>query len=674
MKQLHHEDLLNINEDFKTLTQLITEEKSPLTLCQDVNTLLKRIVDHDPDLAVYEDHVRKSVVRQLLISVAKMYSSISIDRLQKMFFDGWTARQIEDLILQMVEEGFIWCRMSHRDNMCYFRAPDRLERDSFMQKYLANLADKLNTLYDRELAREHSARNKFFDNVRHGVQDDDRKIVVRHAKIIQTSKLANRKQGMQKWLKNQTKMQNKWTAQDALRKETERIHQLKIQEKKKRAVEQQKERQAKEAARVAKLQLKKVQKVVGADLVSDKKKKKLDLLFKDNEPTTKEAIEAVTVNYLQSIKDAQEEKKLNELKFQDYFVRACRLEEIPKLHKQYRKEAEQKQEEIQVAYESEVEKQRDSHEAAVKLKKVFLQSQKQGHVNLFQQRLEARREEQYQRAKNIQDEQKRQWEERQEKQKRQQQSKREQQQNDYKRKQEAQLKAQEERVAQQQEAQRRAAERAADQRESQQQQQQAPPVRRQPTPQQAPPRGRFQDDNQAPVRRTAPETAPPTASAGGGWNTIGTRRGRPKFTNSKKSEQVAARDRQEAERTQQPARPAPPARQTQGGWRNRQQQPEAGQAGGSIRAPAPATRNIRPAAPKTQSIRRAAPTQTQGGAPRKTRGNFAPLEPTPQRTLRRTNQAGERPLRGDPTRGGPNQQSMRAGRTQMRSGNPRQGR
>ena len=54
-----------------------------------------------------------------------------------------------------------------------------------------------------------------------------------------------------------------------------------------------------------------------------------EILNDEGAEASKAAIDTLTVDYLQQIKAAQEEQTMEHLKFQDYYVRACRIEEIP---------------------------------------------------------------------------------------------------------------------------------------------------------------------------------------------------------------------------------------------------------------------------------------------------------------------------------------------------------
>jgi len=425
--------------DFKHLEQLLIKDTSPLSLCQDVGKCMKRIIEQNPapqdkkiyNLANYKKSIEKAAVRKLLLSVSKMYSTIKIERLQKMFFEDWNQRQIEDLIIEMVDKKFLWCRMSHKEGMCYFRAPDRLERNRFMQTYLSNLGHRMNTLYMKELARkDHTqTRRALFDDVRDGVQGDQN-ILGRRVKRI--GKLRHNSEEMQKILRIKARQQSRmerYMEKDKVRRDTEQLQKMKQKQKAERDRLEQEEKRAREAQLMAKRQIQKVQQAVSEDVqkLAQSSGAKLDLLIKGNQGESElmdsKAVEKLTVDYLSNIKEAQEVKRQTELRAFDYSVRAERLEEIPLLHAQYRKEADKVGEEMMERYQEEVQRKRTEHEMNMKLKK--LAATTRGHTNFFLRRFEERREEEYQRAKRIQDQNKSEHEARQRERKKAQREKRE---------------------------------------------------------------------------------------------------------------------------------------------------------------------------------------------------------------------------------------------------------
>merc|ERR1719350_2025506 len=135
------------------------------------------------------------------------------------------------------------------------------------------------------------------------------------------------------------------------------------------------------------------------------------------------AVEKLTVDYLENIKEAQELKRQNELRMFDYSVRAQRREEIPLLHEQYRKEAREIEEEMMEAYQQEVARKSAEHQRNKQLKQ--LATVTKAHTALFLKRFTERREEDYQKAKRIQDQNKSEHERRQADRKRLQREKRE---------------------------------------------------------------------------------------------------------------------------------------------------------------------------------------------------------------------------------------------------------
>merc|ERR1712224_948891 len=90
----------------------------------------------------------EATAQKLLCQISEMYSTISFKRLKRMFFDNWNQRRIEDLVIELVEKNYIWCRMSHSEGILVFRAPERLERSNFMKNYLPKLANNLNRIYN----------------------------------------------------------------------------------------------------------------------------------------------------------------------------------------------------------------------------------------------------------------------------------------------------------------------------------------------------------------------------------------------------------------------------------------------------------------------------------------------------------------------------------------------
>jgi len=409
---------------------------------------VKRIIQKNPapkekkiyNLENYQNGIENATVRKLLLSVSKMYSSIKIERLRQMFFDDWDQRRIETLVIEMVEEKFLWCRMSHQEGMWYFRAPDRLERNFFMQTYLSNLGHQMNTLYNKELARKDhtSIRKALFDNVREGVKKDDTCLVSRN--VLITGLLKNSEE-MQKIMKQQAKRERnlaKMKDQERIRTDTERLQKLKRKQRLEQEQKEQEIRRGQEARALAQRQIKKVKEAVGEDVLKRVEQSKLNLLFNqkaekgEQEILDSKAVESLMVEHLQNIKESQEQKRIEELKSYDYFVRACRKEEVPLLHRKYREEAEDRQEEIERDFLNEVNRKREEHEKRIALKTLSLKLQR--HTDWFVHRFNMRREEQYKQAKRIQDEQHEEHLKKQERQKRHNAEKRQQQQQEYKEK------------------------------------------------------------------------------------------------------------------------------------------------------------------------------------------------------------------------------------------------
>jgi len=671
--------------DFKHLEQLLIKDTSPLSLCQDVAKCMKRIMEQNPppkekkiyNLSNYKKSIEKAAVRKLLLSVSKMYSTIKIERLRKMFFEDWNQRQIEELIIEMVDQKFLWCRMSHQQGMCFFRAPDRLERNRFMQTYLSNLGHRMNTLYNKELARKDhtSTRRALFDDVRNGVTSDQ-EILLERVSVI--GKLRHNSEEMQKILRIKARHQarvERYMAKDQVRRDTEQLQKMKQKQKAERDRLEQEEKRAREAQRMAKKQIRKVQQAVSVEVqkIAQSSGAKLDLLIKGKEGEATElmdskAVEKLTVDYLSNIKEAQEQKRQEELRKFDYTIRAFRREEIPLLHEQYRKQASQSEDEMMEKYQKEVQRKREEHDNNVRLKKQAMAVLK--HTNLFMKGFQERREEEYQKAKRIQDQNKSEHERKQADKKRFQREKRERQMREIKMQQLKQMQTKQAAskpsqapppVASTSPRARPASpapQVAPPQRRPEPVRQQSlrsePPVRA-PQPQMPPPR--QEPVNLPPPRvERQPPAQPQSGSESNQWRRQQVKqpeRRRLRFVNSKKKEADAEAGA--------PAKP-PPVRGP--GLR---QSPRAGVSSGagmagSIRPPAP--QNVRPANP--QNIRPSRPNSVRPQAPAQTRSI------RPQQPLRPQRPASVRPSGSNSVRPAPPQQTMRpmAGRpmsTQQRA-------
>eukprot|EP00494_Astrolonche_serrata_P032006 UN32275 len=170
MRQLEYEELLDVTDDLRNLRTLICDKFAPLTLCKEVTEILDKIMAANPQFERYREPIKSACANRLIIQISEMYSTCPFEKIKNLFFEDWTQRRIEKLIIDIVDEGYIWCRMSHQRGICIFRPPDRLERNTFMKEYLAKLSIKLTGLYENQWAPVGGVnRQVLFDDVRKGV-------------------------------------------------------------------------------------------------------------------------------------------------------------------------------------------------------------------------------------------------------------------------------------------------------------------------------------------------------------------------------------------------------------------------------------------------------------------------------------------------------------------------
>eukprot|EP00492_Amphilonche_elongata_P005528 TRINITY_DN82_c0_g1_i11.p1 TRINITY_DN82_c0_g1~~TRINITY_DN82_c0_g1_i11.p1 ORF type:complete len:439 (+),score=114.19 TRINITY_DN82_c0_g1_i11:117-1319(+) len=280
--------------------------------------------------------MKNACARKLISAVSSMYKSIPMQRLLDMCFEDWTQPDLESMLLELTQQKVIWCSMSHKHQMCTFRAPPRITRNTFMRTYFSNAASEMQRLLSDAGMVKQPNREEIFGNIRKYIESDGKEIAKRSEQNTKKREKADYKTRFRKYVDRNKKKEELWKQQS---KRLRREEELKAQRLKEMKVQQEKEKQEKAAneARVkATKQLELVTKAVKGKIkektkVGTKKLKKI--LNTSDENASKAAIDTLTVDYLQQIKAAQEEAHLETLKFQDYYVRACRREEIPLIRK-----------------------------------------------------------------------------------------------------------------------------------------------------------------------------------------------------------------------------------------------------------------------------------------------------------------------------------------------------
>lgn len=614
IKQLEQEDIYDLlNENFSRIRQIMLENHSPLNLCSEVVRVMDAIIDANPELDVYMEPMKKAAARKLVISVSQMYKVITFERLQQMFFEGWQQSDVEKLLLEMTEEGSIWCRLSHMHGTCNFRAPDRLSRNTFMRTYFSKLSSTVAAMKVSELRNEPDLRHSFFDKVRSLTTEDEKIVAGRIVTVEEQRKKHDHTERFKNYLKHQKRIHEKKAKIDEREAKKAEL----AMKKQMQAKSKEKENQAAEAAAMAKNQAKRQLRIVSKlsktkvkARTKDVTKKLQQILNADTEDTSKAAIDAIAVEYLTQNKEAQEAEYQEYLKRFDYFVRACRLEEIPLLKKKIAEDAANHMEDQLEAYTEHVAETRAEYDAQLELKRVFLIMQ--AHTDYFKEKFFSRREEEFQRSKAIQLEEK---------------AKHDQARADMKRKIEEKKKAQQEinrlekeKLMRQEEEQRKLESRNS---------LTASPVmvpRPQDLPKEAP---RPADANKMgpprwstngmPVRAAAPQRSePPSRPAepteNDNWRVATNKRSRtgpPRFTNSRKKEMETAPPVENKEPSRLIRPPANtverPSGRTQivksnkkGGWRERQRMKEQG----VIDPAAEALKRVRPESPASSSSSR----------------------------------------------------------------------
>jgi len=407
LKQLEYEDLLDLSEDLKMLRKVIISDFSPLSLCKMVGGLLKSIVEKSPKLETYVNPIEQATARKVVLSISKMYSTITFERLHSMFFGGWTQRQIEELIIEMVHKNFIWCRMSHQDRMFYFRPADRINRDSFMKQYLAKMVSTINNLCDKELPSIGQGVNRaqFYNHVRENLRYDQNEVGHRAyiiAKAISaTEKVSKAKKEIERFNKGRNAhMQNKQRMMEEKKMQVQR--QQDEERRRKRLKEEEARRQAKEKAQS---QLRKVDLL----LQKNRKMKKSNVRISADTlmQTTGEdvgAIKEVVINVIQETKDQIQKKQLEELRQHDYAVREWRKAEIPLLHKKYKEEAADSSEDKIGEWKKQVNQLQEEHNQKTAIKKLYMLTT--NHSAFFYNKFQSRREDNYKQRMDIWTEQK----------------------------------------------------------------------------------------------------------------------------------------------------------------------------------------------------------------------------------------------------------------------------
>jgi len=390
---------------FSEIQKVMMNDHSPLTLCSEVMRIMKQIVEANEDLAVYMEPMKQACARKLIVSVSKMYKSIPMTRLLEMItFDDWARPDVESLLLDLTRQKVIWCSMSHKFGMCSFRAPPRIQRSAFMRTYFADVASEMKSQMQKEKnVAEGKHRGDFFENIREFLKGDDAKIKVRAEKNTQKRARSDYTQRFRKWVEK-TDMNQKREKENKVKK-TQKLQMIAEKEKRLKAIEEQMKRDkaAEEARKKAKKQLKIVSKVVKGRVKTQTKvgNKKLKKILNNDDPeVSKAAIDTWTVDYLESIKAAQEKQAQDYLTHTDYFVRACRKEEIPLIRKQNAEIANNSSGDQMEEYQKAMVKFKEEHEETLKVKR--LATNLRAHTDFFKKHLEERREEHFQAAQAIQ--------------------------------------------------------------------------------------------------------------------------------------------------------------------------------------------------------------------------------------------------------------------------------
>jgi len=404
--QLEKEEISDgLPQVFSEIQKVMMSDNSPLTLCSEVMRVMNQIIEANEDLAVYMEPMKQACARKLIVSVSKMYKSIPMDRLLKMItFDDWSRPDVESLLLDLTRKKVIWCSMSHKFGMCSFRPPPRIQRSAFMRTYFADVASKMKSQMEKEEnVAEGKNRGEFFEKIREFLKNDDKTITQRAEKNTQKRARSDYTQRFRKWVKKTDENQKK--AKENNVKRTQKQQMLAEKEKRLKAIQEQMKRDkaAEEARLKAKKQLKIVSKVVKGKVKTKTKvgtKKLKKILNNDDPEVSKAAIDTWTVDYLESIKAAQEAQAQEYLTHNDYFVRACRKEEIPLIRKQNAEIANNSSTDQMEEYKKVWAKLKEEHDEKLKVKS--LASRVRAHTEYFAKHLEERRERHYQAAKAIQ--------------------------------------------------------------------------------------------------------------------------------------------------------------------------------------------------------------------------------------------------------------------------------
>jgi len=418
LRQLEYEDLLDLTEELKMLRKVIVSDFSPLSLCKTVGGLMKAIVEKQPKLERYAKTMEEATARKLIISISKMYSTITFERLHKMFFSDWTQRQIEELIIEMVQKNFIWCRLSHQDKMCFFRPAERINRDSFMKNYLARMVSTVNSLCEKELPYlgQGESRAQFYDSVRNALKFDKDEVNHRVSiitKAIKETELVNK---MKKEVQNYEKNKSAWKLNKKKLEEEKRMAEQRQKEEERMRVKLKENEEMKKAREKASAQLKKVNLLLEKNTKMKKSKKQKaaeDILMQPGEDVV--AIKEVVINVIQETKDKIQKRMQEELRQHDYAVREWRKAEIPLLHEKYKHEAKDSHEDKIAEWTKQVAQLKEEHDRKLKVKKLY--NSTQDHAKLFYKKFETRREDNFKQAMDIWTEQKEKHEEKQRKRK-----------------------------------------------------------------------------------------------------------------------------------------------------------------------------------------------------------------------------------------------------------------
>eukprot|EP00730_Choanoeca_flexa_P001158 TRINITY_DN10507_c0_g2_i1.p1 TRINITY_DN10507_c0_g2~~TRINITY_DN10507_c0_g2_i1.p1 ORF type:complete len:1047 (+),score=377.33 TRINITY_DN10507_c0_g2_i1:41-3181(+) len=370
-----------VNPKLKDLFSLLEEEFHPLQLCQKTQPIFEFLAG-DAKFEQYVKPLQYVVVMRLLKQLSQLYTTLKLDRLVNLV-PFCSRDELETIIIQAVQDKVLSLRINHVTQSIYFGVNPFAVQENTLDagpRLQAVQADNMNRqlttlsrrLYEAMTMIEPTAQQERDVSRRQALLDGiDKKIAHEHMEILQRRRvIEERKEELEaeQTQRQRQEMENQQKATEALkRNEAERLAR-EAEKRERRRLEEEKAQLAKERALEKLEQVKKT--ASGARAVANIADEQLEQL-------SAEEIEAAQLK--QKAKEMREfrEKMRSVEKRIDYYERAKRLVEIPKLKAHFEKQREQNLKWHQERQHEKREKSKKEHAKAMELKAVFVKCVKQ---------------------------------------------------------------------------------------------------------------------------------------------------------------------------------------------------------------------------------------------------------------------------------------------------------